>query len=157
MEGFTLALALVDAIPVLFFGISMLIIGSRFGSVLFLIGAALSFVAGCFKVAWKLILALKKKDIKWLNKPFLPMQGAGFLLIILSIIIGFKKINWNMILSDIIGLPAVIFFALWIILMLVMVWYRKTKFKGTDAKSNWTAQIINAVAQAALLLGIIFA
>ena len=30
MEGFTLALALVDAIPVIAFGISMGIIGSRF-------------------------------------------------------------------------------------------------------------------------------
>ena len=39
MEGFTLALALVDAIPVLSFGIAVSIIAGRFGSPLFMIGA----------------------------------------------------------------------------------------------------------------------
>lgn len=38
-----------------------------------------------------------------------------------------------------------------------MVWYRKTRFKNEDAKSNWTAQIINAAAQTCLLLGMLFA
>ena len=47
MEGFTVALALVDAIPVLRFGISMVIIASRFDSPLFMIGAFLSVLAGC--------------------------------------------------------------------------------------------------------------
>ena len=56
MEGFTLGLALVDAIPVLSFGISMVIIASRFHSPIFMIGASLSVIAGCCKVAWKLIL-----------------------------------------------------------------------------------------------------
>ena len=57
MEGFTVALALVDAIPVLSFGISMVIIAGRFDSPLFMIGVALSVLAGCCKVCWKLILA----------------------------------------------------------------------------------------------------
>jgi hypothetical protein len=78
MEGFTIALALVDAIPVLSFGISMVIIASRFHSPLFLIGACLSVLAGCCKVAWKLVLGIWKKDLRWLNKPFLPMQITGF-------------------------------------------------------------------------------
>ena len=52
MEGFTLALALVDAIPVLSFGIAMVIIAARFQSMLFMLGASLSVIAGCCKVAW---------------------------------------------------------------------------------------------------------
>ncbi|MDO4809343.1 MAG: hypothetical protein Q4A04_05205 [Eubacteriales bacterium] len=44
-ENFTLSLALVDALPVLFFGGSMILIGLLFGSPLFLIGAALCFWA----------------------------------------------------------------------------------------------------------------
>ena len=40
-ENFTLSLALVDALPVLFFGGSMILIGLLFGSPLFMIGAAL--------------------------------------------------------------------------------------------------------------------
>ena len=83
MEGFTVGLALVDAIPVLSFGISMVIIASRFDSPLFLIGAALSVLAGCCKVAWKMVLGIAKKDLRWLNKPFVPMQATGFLLMML--------------------------------------------------------------------------
>ena len=51
MEGFTIGLALVDAVPVLSFGISMVIIASKFGSPLFMVGAALSVLAGCCKVS----------------------------------------------------------------------------------------------------------
>ena len=64
MEGFTIGLALVDAIPVLAFGISMVIIATRFDSALFTFGAALSVLAGCCKVAWKLVLGIAKKDPK---------------------------------------------------------------------------------------------
>lgn len=157
MEGFTVGLALVDAIPVLSFGISMVIIASRFNSPLFMIGAALSVLAGCCKVAWKLILGLSKKDVKWLNKLFVPMQATGFLLMLISFVIGFGKINWAEVLAAVIGLPSIVFFVTWIVLMGAMVWYRKHKFSRDDAKSNWTAQIINAVGQTCLLMGILFA
>ena len=49
-ENFTLSLAIVDALPVLFFGGSMILIGLLFGSPLFLIGAALCFWAGAAKL-----------------------------------------------------------------------------------------------------------
>lgn len=157
MEGFTLSLALVDAIPVLSFGISMVIIATRFQSPVFMIGAALSVLAGCCKVAWKLVLGIAEKDLKWLNKPFVPMQATGFLLMLISFIIGFGKINWAGVLAAVTRLPSILFFIIWIALMFTMVWYRKHKFQRNDASSNWTAQIINAVGQTCLLLGILFA
>ena len=157
MEGFTVGLALVDAIPVLSFGISMVIIASRFDSPLFMVGAGLSVLAGCCKVAWKLILGITKKDLRWLNKPFVPMQATGFLLMLISFIIGFKKISWGGVLSAVTGIPSLLFFIAWIGLMGFMVWFRKNKFKNDDARSNWTAQIVNAVGQTCLLLGILFA
>ena len=157
MEGFTLALALVDAIPVLSFGISMLIISSRFDSAVFLIGAALSTLAGCCKVAWKLVLGIWKKDLKWLNKPFLPMQLTGFGFILGSVIGNFRKIPWAGVRSTVSGVPSVLFFGVWIGCMFAMSWYRKHKFRRDDARSNWTAQIINALGQTCLLLGILFA
>ena len=157
MEGFTLALALVDAIPVLSFGVSMVIIASRFQSPLFMIGAALSVLAGCCKVAWKMVLGIAKKDLRWLNKPFVPMQATGFLLMLISFIIGFGKISWSGVLAGITSLPSLLFFIAWIFLMFFMGWYRKNKFSNDDAHSNWTAQIINAVGQTCLLLGILFA
>ena len=157
MEGFTLGLALVDAIPVLSFGISMVIIASRFDSPLFLIGSILSVLGGCCKVAWKLVLGITKKDLRWLNKPFVPMMASGFLLMLISFIIGFGKINWPAVGTTIIGLPSILFFAAWLGLMGFMGWYRKHKFSNDDAHSNWTAQIINAIGQTCLLLGILFA
>ena len=157
MEGFTIALALVDAIPVLSFGISMVIIASRFDSPLFMIGAALSVIAGCCKVAWKLVLGIWKKDLRWLNKPFVPMQASGFLLMVISFIIGFGKISWAGVLGAVTGFPSLLFLVAWIALMGFMGWFRKHKFHNDDAKSNWTAQIINAVGQTCLLLGILFA
>ena len=157
MEGFTVALALVDAIPVLSFGISMLIIASRFDSPLFLFGAALSVLGGCCKVAWKLVLGIAKKDLRWLNKPFVPMMASGFLLLIVSLVLGFGKINWANVGAAIVGIPSIFFFTAWISFMFFMGWYRKNKFKNEDAKANWTAQIINAMGQTCLLLGILFA
>ena len=157
MEGFTLSLALVDAIPVLSFGISMVIIASRFDSPLFTVGAALSVIAGCCKVAWKLILGVWKKDLRWLNKPFVPMQATGFLLMLVSFVVGFGRIHWGGVLAALTGFPSLLFFIGWIGLMGFMGWYRKNKFKHEDAASNWTAQIVNAVGQTCLLLGILFA
>lgn len=157
MEGFTVGLALVDAIPVLSFGISMLIISSRFQSPLFLIGAILGVLGGCCKVAWKMVLGILKKDMRWLNKPFVPMMASGFLLLLLSVLLNLTKINWPSVGAAIIGLPSILFFIAWIGLMGFMGWYRKHKFSHDDAHSNWTAQIINAIGQTCLLLGILFA
>ena len=157
MEGFTIGLALVDAIPVLSFGISMVIIASRFPSPLFMIGAILSVLGGCCKVAWKLVLGIWKKDLRWINKPFVPMMAGGFLLLIISLIVGFSKIHWAGVGAAILSFPSILFFVAWIGLMGFMGWYRKNKFKNDDAHANWTAQIINAVGQTCLLLGILFA
>ena len=157
MEGFTVGLALVDAIPVLSFGISMVIIAGRFDSPLFLIGAILSVLGGCCKVEWKLVLGIAKKDLRWLNKPFVPMMATGFLLLILSVILGFGSIDWAAVLAAVTGIPSILFFIAWIGLMGFMGWFRKNKFRNDDARSNWTAQIINAIGQTCLLLGILFA
>lgn len=157
MEGFTIGLALVDAIPVLSFGISMVIIAGRFDSVPFMIGAVLSVLGGCCKVCWKLILGIRKKDVRWLNRPFVPLMAVGFGFIIGSLIGGWRKISWAGVLVSVFSFPSILFFAAWIALMGFMGWYRKKRFKNDDAHSNWTAQIVNAVGQTCLLLGILFA
>lgn len=157
MEGFTVLLALVDAIPVLSFGISMVIIASRFGSPLFMVGALLSVLGGCCKVAWKLVLGITKKDLRWLNKPFVPMMAGGFLLLLVSLILGFGRIHWAAVAAAVVSFPSLLFFIAWIGLMGFMGWFRKHKFSHDDARSNWTAQIINAIGQTCLLLGILLA
>lgn len=155
MEGFTVSLALVDAIPVMLFGASMLLTAQRFHSPLFLLGAVLSVLAGCMKVSWKLILGIWKKDIAILNRPFVPIQAAGFLMMLVSFVLGWRSISWRGLWAAVTGFPSVVFFALWVALMGTMVWYRKTRFQRNNARTNWTAQIINGIAQAALFLGIL--
>ncbi len=157
MEGFTVALALVDAVPVLLFGASMILVAGKFGHPLFIAGAVISTLAGCCKVAWKLILGLWKKDLRWLNKPFVPMQAAGFLLMLVSFILGFGRISWGGVLTGICSFPALVFFLGWLGLMGFMGWYRKNKFSNQDARANWTAQIVNCLGQGCLLLGILLA
>lgn len=156
MEGFTLSLALVDAIPVVLFGASMLMVAARFRSPLFVAGAILSTLAGCCKVLWKLILGIWKKDVRWLNKPFVPMQAAGFLLMLVSFVVGMGKIDWRGVLAAVTGFPSILFFVLWFAMMGSMGWYRKKKFDNSP-KANWTAQIINCIGQAALFLGVLLA
>lgn len=157
MEEFTLALALVDFIPVLAFGIAIIMISAGFNSKLFLIGAIISLLAGVFKVLWKLILGTKKKDIKWLNKCFLPMQSGGWLIMLLGIICNLGKINFANLLAAVTGMPQLIFFLLWFCLMGAMVWYKKNRFERYSAKKNWTAEIINSCAQICLLVAVILA
>lgn len=157
MEEFTLALALVDFIPVLAFGIAIIMISIGFNSKLFLLGAIVSLLAGVFKVTWKLILGTTKKDVKWLNKCFLPMQSGGFVIMLLAIIINIGKINFVSLLSAISGMPQLIFFILWLGLMGAMIWYKKNKFERYSAKKNWTAEIINSCAQICLLIAVVCA
>lgn len=157
MEGFTIGLALVDAIPVLSFGISMVIIASRFHSPLFMLGAIASVLGGCCKVAWKLVLGITKKDLRWLNKPFVPLMAGGFLVLLVSLVLGFGTIDWAAVFAAVTGIPSILFFLAWIGLMGFMGWYRKNEFRHDDAKSNWTAQIVNAIGQTCLLMGILFA
>ena len=157
MEEFTLALALVDFIPVIAFGVAIIMISLDFHSKLFLIGAIISLLAGLFKVLWKLILGTTKKDVKWLNKCFLPMQSGGWVIMLLGIICNLGKINFANLLSAIVGLPQLLFFILWLGLMGTMIWYKKNKFERYSAKKNWTAEIINSCAQICLLIAVICA
>lgn len=156
MEGFTVSLALVDAVPVLFFGAGMLILASRFPHPLFAVGAIVSTLAGCCKVSWKLILGIWKKDISWLNRYFLPVQFTGFGLIFLSFLLGFSRIDWRAAGHGMASLPGCVLFLLAFGGMGFLGWYRKNRFNST-ARTNWTAQIVNCVAQLCLLLGIVFA
>ena len=153
-EDFTLSLALVDALPVLFFAASMVLIAGRFSSILFCLGAAVIVLASCGKVLWKLLLGLRKQNVPWLNRWFIPCQISGFVLILLSLVLNFRVIRWGNLLAQLTHFPSVIFFLLWLCGMGCMSWYRKNRFDHS-LKANWTAQLINTAAQGALLLGIL--
>ena len=148
---FTLSLALVDALPVLFFGGAAAILGVKLKSALFIVGAALCLLAGAGKVAWKLLLALRGKDVAILGAQLRYVMPAGFLLMVLG---GFlaERETLRTLLHAAVRLPSAAFFALTIVGLIAMVVCAK-KFDRFDVRANWIEQGINAAAQACALIG----
>lgn len=153
-EGFTLTLALVDALPVLLFGGSSILLGIIFKSALFIVGACLVFLGGFLKVMWKVILALRKKDIVFLNKQMRYTMMTGFLLIVISVIANIKRISLAAIGAALVGLPQCIFFLLWVAGMVTMGVLAK-KLDSTVAKNNWIEQCVNGAAQLCLFVALL--
>ncbi len=59
-EGFSVTMALVDLVPVVFFWLSAIRAGQSFHSTLFLPGAGVRFLSGTVKVLWKLMVAVSR-------------------------------------------------------------------------------------------------
>lgn len=164
-EGFTVSLALVDSLPVIFFiGTTVLLAMGITGvpQIIFGIGAAASALAGTGKVLWKLFLGLGLGDIKFLNKMFLPFQISGFMVMLVGAIVGTftKDINWAAVGKAVISLPSGLCFLAGIGAMGFMGWFRKKYDKATfntDAKKNWIAQFTNVFAQGMMFLGVFLA
>lgn len=153
-EDFTLSLAIVDALPVLLFGGSTILIGMRFGSILFLIGAALCFWAGAAKVIWKIIVVTKKKNVWWLFLQMRIIMPIGFLLMLLAVGLHWKTISLPALFAAIVSLPSVIFFAVGVIGMVLMGAFA-AKLDSADVRSNWIEQLTNTAAQASFFVGIL--
>ena len=150
---FTLSLALVDALPVLFFGAAAAMLGVKLQSALFIVGAALCLLAGARKVVWKLLLALQGKDVAILGAQLRWVMPLGFLLMLFG---GFfaERGSVRALLHTAVRLPSVLFFALTIVGMIAMVVCAK-KFDRFDVRANWIEQGINAAAQACALIGVL--
>ena len=151
---FTLGLAIVDALPVLLFGGSMIMIGLLFGSVLFLLGAALCFWAGAAKVLWKIIVVTRKKNVWWLFLQMRIVMPLGFALMLLAAILNLKAIHLTAVLTAIVSMPSVIFFAIGVLGMVLMGIFA-AKLDAADVRSNWIEQLTNTAAQASLFIGIL--
>lgn len=155
-ENFTLSLACFDALPVAFFCTSVILIALDFKNLLFIAGAILCTLAGCLKVVWKILVAGREKDIQLLNKQMRFTMPVGFLLIIIGIINGKNNIDFSAFWSKATAMPCAVCFLITIAGMILMSIFAFT-LDGTKAKSNWIEQITNAIAQGALLVGIISA
>ena len=154
-ENFTLPLAIVDALPVLFFGGTMILIGLLFGCLLFLVGGVLCLWAGAAKVLWKIIVVTKKKNVWWMFLQMRIVMPAGFALMILAVILNRSAINLPAVFVAIVSFPSVIFFAIGVTGMVLMGIFA-AKLDSADVRSNWIEQLTNAIAQAAIFTGILF-
>lgn len=150
---FTLSLALVDALPVLFFGAAAAMLGVKLQSAVFIVGAALCLLAGAGKVVWKLLLALRGKDIAILGAQLRYVMPAGFLLMMLGAFLAERE-TLRTLLHAAVRLPSAAFFALTIVGMIAMVVCAR-KFDRFDVRANWIEQGINAAAHAFALIGVL--
>lgn len=94
MYNFSIPMALVDYIPVIFFGIAAALLQlDLYGKMrkdafaLFAAGTINIFAAGFLKATWKLLYAAGICDFQALNTMFLPVQSIGFLLAGLGIVL----------------------------------------------------------------------
>ena len=87
MKEFTVAMALVDYLPVILFILSCLIIVrdcrrrlSNAWGMMFYTGVFLIFAAGMLKATYKLLYAANVGDYQWMSSQFFSNQAFGFLL-----------------------------------------------------------------------------
>lgn len=153
-ENFTLGLVIVDAIPVVFFGASMIVAGMILNNVGFMIGALLCLFAGVCKVIWKLIVVLKRKNIWWLFMQMRIVMPIGMLVMILSVLLLKSTVSLPEIWAKVCSLPACIFFIAGLIGMGMMIVFAFT-LDGSDVKSNWIEQITNGFAQGFFFVGLL--
>lgn len=156
-EGFTLGLALVDAIPVIVFGVNAILLSMLFkgGSLLFLLGGILCLVSGAIKVLWKVIVVLKKKNVWWMFMQMRIVMPLGFVLMIVAMIVDHAKWSFAGLWAGFTSMPSLIFFIIGILGMVGM-GVLGAKLDSSDVKSNWIEQTDNSIAQIAICIGIIF-
>ena len=182
---FTIEMALVDYIPVIFFAIAAIILMgdlknkmTALNFLVFSLGVSGVAVAGACKATWKLIYAASNVDIAFLNKMFFPTQSVGFLLAgigILAMLIAKKNRVYGVNTFVFIGMMVA---GLGILDAGLCVLAAKLKKGGAvaifilsficslcmgylssqdfaEAIWNWIAEGINVVGQGTLLLGVV--
>ena len=150
-EKFSLQLTAVDCIPVLLFSVTSVVLAGKLRHPLFVIGAVLCVCAGLGKVIWKLLIALKDKDIRALGAQLRYVMPAGFLLMIVGAI---RSELTPHLLQQAAKMPSVLLFIAAGIGLILMVVCAK-KFDRKDVRGNWIEEIINCAVQALVLAGVI--
>lgn len=155
-QGFTLSMVLVDAVPVVLFGLACIAISARLSSPVFLVGACVSLAAGVGKVLWKLIVVTARRSVWLLNRQLRVVMPLGFLLMLAGAVIAVATgtVGLADVAAALTALPSGLLFLAWVALMGFM-GYLGARLDPADTKANWTEQLVNAAAQAALLAGVL--
>lgn len=152
-EGFSVSLALVDLIPVVFFGLSAVRVGSLFDSALFMAGAVVCLASGVVKVLWKLIAALSQRNIWPMFVQMRVLMPVGFLLLLVALVVDRAHLDGVVVLAALMSFPACVFFAAGVIGMLLMVVFA-FRLDSSNPKANWLEQATNGMAQACIFVGL---
>ena len=150
-ENFTIALAVIDMIPVVLFGIASVLLWKTVGSPLILIGGLISFISGMLKVLWKFIVVICKKNVWPLFVQMRFGMSIGLLLIIAGFVVAGVTGKLGAFAAAFLQPLPIIMMAITVIGMGCM-FYFAAKLDSSDVKANWTEQICNTIAQAAFLV-----
>lgn len=153
-EGFSVPMALVDLVPVVFFGLSAVRLGSLFHSALFVAGALICLLSGVVKVGWKLIAAVSGKNIWPMFVQMRILMPIGFLALLAALVADRDGLNGEAMLAGLTAFPACLFFlagALGMVLMTVFAF----RMDSSDPGVNWTEQIVNGLAQLCFFIGLL--
>lgn len=153
-EGFTVTLALEDAVPVVLFCLATISMGRAIQSLLFVLGASIAFAAGALKVAWKLVMALGHRNIPLLSRQMRYVMPLGFLLMAIGLIV--QRGAAGALILRMLELPSLPFTLAWAALICLMVHFARTKDQ-LDSASNWKEQGTNSAAQLAFLVSVLLA
>lgn len=153
-EGFSLAMALVDCLPVLFFSISSVILASRFDSTIFRVGVAIVILAGALKAGWKFVIALLHKDVSILSRQMRFLMPAGSLLVLVSLFVDRGRWSFEAVVGHILHMPALVFFLCGAAGIVAMIRFARSR-NSRNAKQNWKEQIVNSFSQFCIMLGIL--
>lgn len=153
-EGFTLPMALLDCVPVAFFCIGASVLATRFDSTLFRVGIALVVLAGALKVSWKLVIALARRDVRFLNRQMRYLMPVGFALALASLAVDRARWSPAAVLRHATSLPSLPLLVAGIAGMLLMSWFAR-HLDGRDARANWREQMVNAISQLCIMLAIV--
>ncbi len=153
-EGFTVGLALVDAVPVVLFGVAVVMLGVKIGNPVFVLGAVLACMGGVGKVAWKFVMALAGKNVGWLARQMRFTMPLGFVLMIAGLVLAGG--DALAVLGALTGMPSVLLLVVWLVCMCAMGYFAGHRDQ-LSARDNWIEQLVNAAGQAALLAVVLLA
>lgn len=153
-EGkFTVKLALVDTLPVLFFGIAAAVLGIKLQSGLFLAGAIVCILAGAGKVLWKFLIAIADRDVPFLGAQLRYVMPIGFTLIVIGAVTADRGLVLSLARAAV-RRPTLLFFIIAVAGLIGMILCAR-KYDRHDVRGNWIEQGINAVAQACVMIGVL--
>ena len=148
---FPFQMVLVDAIPVILFGINAILISILLNNYIMLIGASICLISGAIKVLWKGIVSKYKKNIWWMFIQMRIFMPIGFLLMGISLFFfDSAKIFW----FGFLQMPSFIFHILGFLGMIAM-GIAAFILDYNDPKSNWIEQTINSLSQFFIFIGVI--
>ena len=180
MYNVSVPMALMDYIPVIFYGFTASILcRDLFGKMsrqvytMFSAGTVFIFLAGFLKATWKLLYGAGICDFQALNNIFLPVQSIGFLLTGVAAVLMLvgKKVpvlavppvfggTMVFIPMMVLGLGAAKLKKKGLIVLFVLSFLASLAMGGmasqdsSQAWVNWVEQSLNCVGQGALLLGV---